>query len=164
MFSLFKKKESAKVVKYTCLGVKYNEEGISQADLDSCFEVAEIFKTKVYTPQDIQEINNRLGFDTNDYYVWIDNDLLNTPNNSVTIKLIYRYMGSKLLSGEALEKAFLDKINPDLYYTRVDIENLSEEIGCDVFERNNFVSYTWSEHTYQDQNLVYKCINKQKSE
>lgn len=149
MFSLFKKKEVA-ITRFMSLGVKYQPEGITQEDLDSCFQVQKKFNAKVYTQEDIQKIDENFGFKTEDYYCWIDVKIVNAGNSSSQSKILYRYDGSKGISNEESEQLFKDNIDPDLFYTRTQIQDIAAKIGCDVMKRNNFTSYSVVERTYPD--------------
>jgi hypothetical protein len=54
-------------------------------------------------------------------------------------------------------------INKDLFYTRVDIEKLSEIIGASVWDRNEFKTYVTQTHKFKskpDQEFV--CIENPK--
>jgi uncharacterized protein (DUF2344 family) len=158
--SFFNKKKPE--IKFICLGVKYLEDGISQEDLDSCFEIfAKVFSKKIYTNEEIEEITKKLGFNIRDYYVFVDQ----------TIKLgkwqmisKYRWAGSKKISEEELEQEFEKNISKELHYSRVEIENLSKKIGCSVWDRTQFDLYLIQRYLSKDDEILYQCILEPKKE
>ena len=157
--SLFKSNKS--IARLSCIGVRLKEYGIEQEDLDSCFELFEkTFSTKVYTIADINEISKRLGFDVNEYYVFIENEILRS-NKEISIKILYRYFGSKNISDLEIEKIFSEKIDKNLFFTRGDIQKLSESIGASVWDRNIFNPYVTHEYEFKkSKGEIYKCILK----
>ena len=156
---LFKKKDNK--LKYACYGVKLQHSGMSQEDLESCFEVFEKhFSNNVYSNENLNAISERLGFDVKDYYAFVGYTSSVELEKKISIKTLYRYGGSRMISSEESEKMFIEKINPNLFFSRVDIENLSQGIGCSVWDRNNFNSYTIVEMNFIKQRLTFECVLK----
>lgn len=160
MFSIFKKKQPTKdEARFICVGVKFRKEiGILQEDLESCFEMAAKLKNKVYKIEDINKLNTILEFDTNDHYEWIELSLDN-GDKTTSITGIYRFVDSKNISEDNIEKLFTSVLTSESYYTRVDIQNIAQKIGVDIFARNNFQYYSICSVIYND-NSSSKCITE----
>lgn len=98
-------------------------------------------------------INEQIGFDTNNYYEWKDL-LISQRDKKVNVSGIYRYLGSKNISEDYVKTFFADAINPDGYYTRVDLQNIAKGICVDVYARNNFQYYSVDKTTFQDGSIT----------
>ncbi len=159
MFSIFKKRKEPL---YQCLGVRMRTEGNLQEDMESCFQVYKSkLSKKFYTRAEIDHISQVFAFDVNEYYVFEEVDLNAAGSgflSGLEIIVMYRWLGSKLISEEEIEIQFTVHLSKDSFYLRTEIEEVSEKIGCDVFGRNHFYSYII--HTYKNnkQEVLYRCI------
>lgn len=108
----------------------------------------------------MKAISEKLGFDINDYYAFIELTDATRKDPNTRIKSLYRYFGSKKISEDFLEKEFSDKINPTLFYSRVDIENLSQKIECSVFDRNEFKSYIIINYLFPELQISFDCVRE----
>ena len=156
--SFWKRKGTA--TNYVCLGIKYQD--IEPEDLN-LFNQIIVQLNKMYNDSHIADINEKLGFDIQKYFHFVDIELMK-DDKSTSISIQYKYAGSKGISDEPLEAIFKEKINPDKFYNRVEIEKLSEDIGASVWDRNNFETVTISEFTFTKNNQTFKCINPRKND
>ena len=149
---LWKKKKGEAVeesIRYTCRGINYLEIiELNGENLDSSKEeLFEYFETqnKVYTKEEIELITSKLGYDIWNSFIWIDSRLANKGSMDITV--LYRWPG---VNNKTKEKEFLEEIKTILpkhlnhidFYTRVDIENISQIVGFSVYDRSNWERFT----------------------
>jgi hypothetical protein len=156
MFSVFKKKDKA----FSCLGVIVQEK-MSEEDFESCLNFFNKgLKPKIFTSDNLETISKKLGFDIKEYYFFIDNEYFKNKAHKVTVSILYRFKGSKFISEEEIE-ALIKNIDSELFYNRVDIENLSQQYGFSVFDRCQFESHTISTFTFDtDKKTVQFVVPK----
>lgn len=153
MFSIFKKKDKA----FSCLGVIVQEK-MSQEDFESCLNFFNKgLKPKIFTSDNLETISKKLGFDVKEYYFFVDNEDLKNKDYKATISILYRFKGSKSISEDEIE-ALIKNIDAELFYNRVDIENLSQKYGFSVFDRCHFESYTISTFTLYNEKKVIQFV------
>ena len=153
MFSIFKKKDNA----FSCLGVIVQEK-MSDEDFESCLNFfSKGLKPKIFTSDNLETISKKLGFDVKEYYFFIDNDDLKNKHYKANISILYRFKGSKSISEIEIE-TLIKNIDPELFYNRVDIENLSQKYGFSVFDRCQFESYTISTFTMDKEKKTIQFV------
>jgi hypothetical protein len=153
MFSIFKKKDKD----FSCLGVIVQEK-MSAEDFESCLNFFNKgLKQKIFNSANLETISKKLGFDIKEYYFFIDNEDLKIKAYKTTISILYRFKGSELISEENIE-SLIKNIDPELFYDRVAIENLSQKYGFSVFDRCQFESYTISTFTFDNNNKMVQFV------
>lgn len=146
-----KKKEDEKEnpAMFTCRGINYLDViELNGENLDSAKE--ELFdyfekQKKVYTKEEIDIITSKLGYDIWNSFIWIDTRY--ADKGSMNIAVLYRWAG---VNNKTKEKEFLEEIKFILpkhlnhvdFYTRVDIETISQIVGFSVYDRSDWKRFT----------------------
>jgi hypothetical protein len=162
-FDLFKSRNENKEIKYACLGVKARKDEFCQEDLDSCFEFVKGFGEKIFTKAELKIISDRLGFNIEDYYVFIDYSIATSKNRTLKYSQLYLWQGVKkeIESSEELKQNLNDILSKKGFLNRAEIETLSREIGCSVWDRNKWGSYFIIDFDYSDGN-TYSTVRDPK--
>lgn len=160
-------KETA--TRYHCLGINYLD--VIEIDGENLDEVKEeLFAKfqqvkKIYTKVDIQKMTDLLGYDIWRSFIWIDSTI---PQMNIlksqTMSIKERWLGLKDFDSDELlvdtNEALAGKLNKQDFYNRVQIQNVAQEVGFDVYNRSNWESYFHRKIDFTDRNLSFEYYKK----
>lgn len=160
MFNFFRQNKA----KYISIGFNYCVSNIELpiAEINAGIEMYNNFKGKVFTTEEINKISELIDGDAYETFLFVDVNQYQKKYSgklSINIKGEYKWIDSKLISEDKLEKLFFEKLNKNSLYTMSEIQKLSEEIGCSVLDRNNFVYLIICEHVFNNE-IIFKTIKQ----
>lgn len=147
---LFGKKQNDIVVRYYPFGVKVQFTEFSVEDLESCFDFVKKLQPKVYTKDEINFISSKLGFDCEEYYVFIPEKMLVDKWTSIESRMLYLWkdVDPKAQCSDELCQKMKSILSKKGFLSRADIENISRDIGCSVYDKNKWKQYYINQYKF----------------
>ncbi len=160
MFNFFQKNKA----KYISIGFNYCVSNIELPlnEINNGIEMYNNFKGKVFTKEEINKISELIDGDAFETFLFVDLNeyrIKYSEKLSINIKGEYKWIDSKGISEDNLERMFLEKLKNNRLYTMSEIQKLSEEIGCSVSDRNNFTYLIICEHVFNNE-IIFKTIKQ----
>lgn len=162
MFGLFKKKTEKAPLPSPVLvmGVNYFNREIELPDdvLESYYQQLRKLKSQ-YTTDDIESISQQAGFDITKGIDFKEQ----LSGYKTSISVVYKFIriskkGTKGIDSSvvtAIQEAY--KVNRPL--TRMDIQSISQEVGCDTYSRCEWKSITKIEFKNEEDCLIFYMPN-----
>lgn len=151
-------------IRYECVGVNYldiidiDSKNIDKEREDFLLQIKQL--NRVYKKTEIDKIGEGLGYDAWESYIWIDINLY--PTRKISTKIRYRWLGVKNDMPEIEEhtKLFSEHLNYRSFYSKVEIQDISQTVGASVFNRSNWQMFSKIDLTFPSADICYSYYEK----
>lgn len=163
MFGLFKSKpqeeklsESGPVIILKVVGIRYFDKDVDIPDsvLEDYFNQLQKIKNR-YTFADIEKLNSQAGFDLTKGIAFLEDK--ERYQSSIQIRYIFEGLmkkGEKGISTETAQ-AIKDSLLVKRPLTRVDIQSIAQEVGCDIYGRCKWKTIIQLDLVNESSNLTF---------